>query len=536
MAEEYLSCPVDMSREIYTNLLKDYDRAMTRLRQSINDNARPKTIENNQKKRDDAREALKNQLNSWKNNTDLRGLILNGNVSSAEAVELLKKASLERVANHNEVMEMLTTIRDAVVASSSYSSTDVPMVVAEPDIAMAEVQDAVNIEAPEEDENNCVICMDLPTDFVVLPCCFQGNKRACKTCFIELMQKQSHGKCPCCRSDLNVNLPRFLALVRTLQPQLPKLVMETLLDAGRAKIFIPLGLVDFDGDDYDDEVEAGQWYNDLHVELHCHDTAFSSNPLFVNLTVGDPQVIIMYPLLKLSVAGDEIDTFVRGKLNGHWPVRCRSVRITCGDCPFPMHYYFRGFKHTIGGEAVCECISGDDSLMETVLVPLSQITTWKQADVTLDIYRGLQFQATDLPKKVIFRMYNGHYELCFIKRILNNGVGPQLAISSSAISLYDRVVYLGLVDTLLTPTFIEVRQDPVYVYYPERDQRQEVLHTPCVVKPIFEQRDMMDGREMTLMGYSKVNGEVGLHMIYNDSHHWVKASKFAQLSFVRALE
>ena len=453
--DENITCPAGMSRALYQGLRKEYDRAVARYGMSVNNQARQVTINKNKKQRDDEKVALKEQLESWKNNGEIRELITSGNVSFAEAVGLLKQASKDWVNNHTDVMGMLQEIWDRLGGPSSSSSSGLnPMALDDPMVV-----DAVEVAV---DSDDCIICMDACPDFVVMPCCFQGNIRACVSCFMELLVKKGNVTCPCCRSPFDVDLGRFKTLVRALP--LPQPVVEMLLDTGRAKMFIPLvnildyrevDIYDEDGPEDYDEPSDRPSYNEFHVELVCcNGSSLNKNPLWADLLIGDPlrPVKTQVPILKLSVAGDEVDTFVHQMCNGVWPQRSTHVRITCGDVPYPMHYYFNGFRRIVGKETVCDFQSGGDDIdLEDVAVPLSQIATWMGPKITPEYVMSnlrLGVRLALLPLKVSLQLYNGPVEECYIKMVRCSSVGPQLLLGHSATCMFDRVVYIGMVETM----------------------------------------------------------------------------------------
>ena len=260
--------------------------------------------------------------------------------------------------------------------------------------------------------------------------------------------------------------------------------------------------------------------------------------------MGDPlnPNNVQVPLLKLSVAGDDIDTFVRLKCNGMWPRRESTVQITVCDCPYPIQYSFVRFKRIIGEETVCH-FEGLSDEMENfneppVMIPLSHINTWKAAqEITAESVKRLLGMVN--PRQVLIRMYNGKWERCFIKRVICESFGPKLVLGRSVNSLFDRVVYLGLLKDLLLLQFVEPVSNPVHVSYPHYHDHVRLLQLPCVVKPEFV-RDVgenihLANKSMTLIAYSQYGSVVRLHFVHNDRMIMRRANELSNLTFVQNL-
>ena len=544
MADLCITRPSDMSVALYQSLRAEFKKADDRYRKSVSENARPETQNRNKEKRDAERNALHDHLEAWKTNGSLRSLILTGNTSSAQAVELLKTASDQSVRNHAELMTILEQIRDRLPGGSSSSSADVPTHVDEVPAVEVVDPDVVNLEVPTDE---CIICMDSEAvDYVIMPCCIQGNKHACKTCFLELLDRHPALKCPCCRSKLDVNLPDFWTLARNLP--LPRLVVEAIIaEAGQA--FIPLVNIhpylksapDADSpppDVDDDDDDGSRSMHEVHVEIQCVNSTLYSNPLYATLYTGDPLHPSVYqiPVLKLSVAGDDIDTFVQTKCGGLWPCRDSAVEITCCNCPFPLQYMFMRFKRIRGQESGCLLRSliefANGGFVDELFIPFSQIDTWRTTHLK---FEDMFAYNRAMPQQVIVQMQDGKFELCWLKRVISNNVGLQLALGRSANSLYEQVVYLGLLRAVIQANFVPIVDSRILVL----NLQGRVLTPPCIVKPLFKYGvyHSMQLCDVTLLGCSKYMVADGprfnLHFVHNGRHQTVGVSDISHLTFVR---
>merc|ERR1712154_322412 len=56
-----------------------------------------------------------------------------------------------------------------------------------------------NVDDVKVEPNECTICMNNPSDHIIVPC---GHQCGCKQCLVTL--KQNGGKCPICRGPINV--------------------------------------------------------------------------------------------------------------------------------------------------------------------------------------------------------------------------------------------------------------------------------------------------------------------------------------------
>jgi hypothetical protein len=247
-----------MSQELFDRLCSGYHLARNKYNQLVTRNARPETIAKNQKARDDERARVKALLDSWSSNHELRQLVIDGNKSSGEAVRLLTEASTVAVNRHLELVGMLNGIQGALNNRSS-SSTD-PM----PD---EQIEEPV-VEMQMEEDDFCFICVSENPDGPATPCCWQGNKRACKSCYMDLFRNRKKFICPNCRTDFKdfgvasqdlAQVDRFKAFILGLP--LPKRISEFLLarDAPPTRIVL-LADLRADIDDADSEVGFGNYH------------------------------------------------------------------------------------------------------------------------------------------------------------------------------------------------------------------------------------------------------------------------------------
>ena len=513
MAEEQgLVCPDGMDRQLYKTIRKDYDRAVSRLSMAVNREAKPQTIQKNQKLRDEALTALKLHLQAFKMNPELRAALNTCNATAAQALALLQQFVTVQTSNHTQVMQQLQIL---VNHAGSSSSSAAPLAAVVDNVAVeAAVADNVAVEAAEMEVDlpDCIMCYDSCSNGVRMPCCTRegSEKHACKTCFLTLLAQRHQMVCPMCRTELD-DLAGFPDVLPKLQACMPKGVLSVLQSGG---FVVPLfdftkAFMDHEDDDGEDVVEV-PWQSQFHCKIQCHKTNLSSNPAWVEVKHDSPMpTTTLMPVHMLSVAGDEIHQFVQDKCKGKWPERGSRVRVTCGN-PYPMYYQFRGFQRVYGEETSCRFYApSDDDDHECVDVPLSKISTFKDvfAWTVASISRPFKFVDGQL-RKVLLKLPFLPFAQFYIKDILDDGVGPLLELGSVQHAFFQKTVYLAMLETVTLATFVSLEHDPVKVWFCPHPK----LPVPSIVKPTFlvnvhiRFRVEFEHREVHFFGYSQGYG------------------------------
>ena len=58
----------------------------------------------------------------------------------------------------------------------------------------------------DDDENQCVLCLDAPMDHIIIPC---GHQCVCGAC-AEALKREAHPACPLCREPIILTAKVFL--------------------------------------------------------------------------------------------------------------------------------------------------------------------------------------------------------------------------------------------------------------------------------------------------------------------------------------
>ena len=336
-----------MDRQLFMTIRKDYDRAVSKLSMAVKREAKQKTIQKNQKEKDEAFAVAKSHLQAFKMNPELRVAIDTSNATAAQALTLLQQFAAMQTSHHTQVMQQLRILVDHAGSSSSSAAAA--------DNVAVEAADNVEAEAAEMEVDlpDCIMCFDSCSDGMVMPCCRRENeKHACKTCFLSLLAQKHQIVCPACRTKLHdlAGFPDALAKLQACMPQGVQSVLSVLQSGGSV---VPL--FDFTrsflGDDHDDEgFQDVPFHSTFHCKIECHKTSLSGNPVWAEVKHNSPMPAkTLMPVHMLSVRGDEIHQFVQEKCNGKWPQRRSRVRVTFGN-PYPMYYEFRCFQRYFNQE------------------------------------------------------------------------------------------------------------------------------------------------------------------------------------------
>ena len=512
-APESIVRPRDMSQDLFERLCTNYQLARNKYNQSVTRNARPETIAKNEKARDDEHAHVKALLDNWSSNHELRQLVIDGNKSSGEAVRLLTEASNMATTRHHELVGMLNGIQGALINRSSSSTDPLPV----------EVEEPVVVEVADTDE--CVLCMSDNPNGPALPCCWQGNHRACKECYMDLFKSNAgkHFKCPSCRTEFKdfgmlsqdlAQFDRFKAFILGLP--LPKKLLEFLLarEAPPTRIVL-LADLRTDIDDLDSEVGFGNYHEAVVMSKR---STFHPNysPLWARIFqdgMSDEEVI-EHKLDAISFEGDAIHQFVDRVCGGIWPPRGIHVELRCIGCIYPIHYKFERFvKDDVAGDVahfqVMSCQPHFDD--EYVDIPLSAIVGFKSrepCDIRATLGMG---NAPWSPIDVVCELHEqggmSSWHRLWIKSVNFVGVCPTLTLGHTHHAPFERVVTISKVRTIRL------------VIQP--DQAVHVIGLPLVEQPkVFvgmvamkwnspaNFRIRYDYKEFKILGYTQMGGSL----------------------------
>ena len=460
--------PRDMSQELFDRLCSTYQLARNKYNQSVTRNARPETIAKNQKARDDEHARVKALLDSWSSNHELRQLVIDGDKSSGEAVRLLTEASNVAANRHLELVGMLNGIQGALNNRSS-SSTD-PMPVEEP------IEEPVSEMEEVYVEDECIICTGDNPDGPALPCCWQGNKRACKECYMDLFRHRKELRCPSCRTEFKdfgmatqdlAQVDRFKAFILGLP--LHKRISEFLLarDAPSTRVVL-LADLRVDIDDSDSESGFGN-YHEAVVMSERSTFHPDYNPLWARIFqdgMSDEEVV-EHKLDAISFEGDAIHQFVDRVCGGIWPPRGIHVELRCMGCVYPIHYKFERFvKHDAGDVAHFQVMSCQPYFeVEYVDIPLSAIagfTSREPCDIRATLGMGnAPFSPVDVVCELHEEGERSSWYRLWIKSVNFVGVTPTLTLGHNHDDPFERVVTITKVRTI---RLVMQPDPPVNVY------------------------------------------------------------------------
>lgn len=243
------------------------------------------------------------------------------------------------------------------------------------------------------------------------------------------------------------------------------------------------------------------------------------------------------PLSLLSFEGDDIHRFVQEKCNGKWPEHGSCARVTCNN-PFPMIYYFAGFRRDWGEEASCEFqTSEDEPDPETVNVPLSMIKTftsknsWSR-DTVLDC---LNFDS-GVDRKILVKLEGCPFEECILKDVLDDDVGPRLVLGKRG-SFFQQTVYMGAIEKLVShPKFVHKTSNLFMVL---GLGLLFVLPVPSVVKMTPDRSSVCSNTpfqfgEIVFFGYSAAYGGIVYANFTKDKAHLqIDVKHISTVTFVR---
>ena len=471
-----------MSASLFAAIRVDYDKARARHGMAVTREARPSTIEKNRVAEEAAYNAVVQQLEQWNANGALRELITAGNSDIAKAVKLLTEAAALAATRHHEIVAKLEAMQNSMLASSS-SSTH---------MADVEMQGSLNPSGSSADvimqepvtSDACIICMSESPDGPAMPCCFQGNHRACKDCYMELFSRSDELKCPSCRTAFKDSVPvgdvaafsRFSAFMCGLFPTHDK-VIEALVNSRSeprklvllkhlAAFNTPAGpkpLMDID----DMLVEANRSLDSVDgiVEVQIlHDTRFLKAPskwarfrISEESIVGNPDDIYqVMPLQYLSAPGDDIHAFVQRACKGVWFHHMDLIEVRVFNCAYPLYYDFDEYKRIQGRETVMllQVYTECGTLIDPVEIPLSAIETCKNHPHGHRLFNSQGHH--DLPKHVALRLYGERWQQCWVKELMSGGYGSRLVIAAYPGSPFTRTIYNSSVEEheLLKPMFL----------------------------------------------------------------------------------
>lgn len=295
----------------------------------------------------------------------------------------------------------------------------------------------------------------------------------------------------------------------------------------------------------DGSTADGPWYRSCYAEVQCDASSrLNQNPAFADLVYGSVlnPVHKRVPLVDLCVQGDEIHKFVQTRCDGKFPRCDAAVRLTCKNLQHPLHYIFKQFLQNHDGlgpsclfrsKIKYEC--DDDDEVETMVVALSDIKTWKAtmpADIDIDI--SLDFKGS--PKQILIKLEGCPFEMVYLQNIVHTGIGPQLVLGKSADSLISSTVYVALFESIVAAHFLPSFKDPVSVYGVYCDS----MPVPSIVKPSFSpafyfDQSMFHDKEVIFFGYSKNYEVVYAHFALHSVHIQVEVRHLICMRFIRSL-
>ena len=533
MAEQDICRPEAMASGLYKAIRKDYDRAVARLGMAQNRSppATQATINKNVKLLDDAKAALHAAIVAYSINPELREMLAENNRTSSDAVALLKTAAEVQTDNHSEVMAIL---RQLVPTTSTSSSAAAP--------------EAMDLDLPE-----CLFCMDPTSTGIKMSCCTRpgSDKIVCLTCFMGYASSNLESVCPACRGT-----PDFTGSLAMIKAGLHPDLLDALKPQKSKEFIVNFAcLAALDDDGYN-----GSWRENYYLRLSCHSSSGvdRKNPAWAVLVFGDffRAMELKVPVCKLIIQGDAIDTFVRSKCDGKWPEYEAIIRLTFVGSRFPAIYQFEGFERVYGGEPICKFSMNptshlepeedeDDAVpdvnrdRELIQVPLANINTWTHVRrwTVKSILEKLDYGHRHLPCEILIKMKTQSWGMTILIQILDNGIGPQLVLSTGAVQ---RIVDIGMIENIVTDPLI-VPCTPVFVYGYYAGAPMPV---PCVMKVDFAYdapgigtpyRAEME-RGCTFFGYSARNF-LDEHAIFSTKEGQiaqVKKQYIRALNFVKA--
>ena len=379
-----------MPARLFASLRVDYDKAKARHDLSVHRGSRASTIERNRVAEEMAYTTLRQQVEAW--------------------------IATLATTRHQEIVTKLDAIQSSLNASSS--STD-PM----PDVVMQVADDPVETDA-------CILCMGEAPDGPALPCCWQGNHRACKGCYMDLFKSDAgqNFRCPSCRKEFKdfvtdvrdvAAVGRFKSFMLGIFPTHER-VLDALLNRSETrKLVILKHLAAFNNPDGPlprmdidvmlEEAAGAHFDEDAFLEVTVlPDSGFDKCPLWTRLYIPEEVIQsrgdVLYqemPLIQLSAPGDEIHDFVQRACGGIWFKTYDLIEIRCFNFAYPLHYDFLSYKRIQGRETVLELVvTTGESFVEVdpVEIPFSAIETCKCQLFGLTLF-GITARNHELPKE-----------------------------------------------------------------------------------------------------------------------------------------
>jgi hypothetical protein len=506
--------PNDMPQLMYEQLCSNYQRARGTYNKSVARNSR--TVAANLRVRNEEHAKLMSSLERWTSSTDVRAAVAEGLTSTTDAITALTAATNQATNQQNiqnqNVLVKLVEIQTAIQhlgqnSSPSSSSTDVVMQPVE--------------EVPSD---VCMICHDDSPDGPAMPCCFQGNHKACLSCYAEYIVRNQDFKCPHCRTAFKDCVPvgdaaalgRLSGFICALYPTHEK-VVEALVNCRTEprKLVILRHLEAFNTPE---GPRPRQMLSNLHVNTAaCHveleivyDHQSLSAPsewgsfYVAEETVewGHPMRLNM-PLQFLSAPGDDIHDFVNRACGGEWFHHNDFLEIRVKGAVYPHHYYFDEFKRIRGGETVMvlsvDYESTDD--VGPVEFPFSAIESCKSYRKAPIMFHT-EVHNPELPRHVAIWPWGERWQRCYVKEVLRGGYGSRLVLAAYPESLYTRTIY----DSMVTAHVYlrDVGQEIEIVGVPEEQPDNFRVRLVCSHTCPAEWRGKIDPNEhFAFLGYTK---------------------------------
>ena len=500
---EALVRPAGMPVELFDSICADYQKARnTYNKATTRQNCRPATLARALTARNTQHANAKTLLEGWSTSQDLRQLINIGNTSAAEALRLLNQASTRSADNHRDVMNGLLQLQNSLASSSSFARPA--------DVEMRPVD-----EVPSD---VCMICHDDSPDGPAMPCCFQGNHKACLSCYTECIERtvEPDFKCPHCRTAFKNCVPvgnvaalgRFSAFMCALYPTHEN-VIEALVNSRSAprKLVLLKHLAFFNTPEGpmplgDISQMLGNMELDdpnIHMEVNIlHDHLFLASPSkWARFIVSDESIESKHahmqqvmPLQFLSAPGDDIHAFVERACNGVWFHHYNLIEVRVKGCVYPLYYYFEEFKRIRGQETVVVLVVDPDFVaqVDPVEIPFSAIESCKNVPFGYTLFNSSSSNH-NLPKHVAFRLYGERWQQCYVKELIRGGYGNRLVIAAYPESLFTRTVYNGMVEQFEYLTDLHISEEVNVVGVPEERPDHFVVRVVCSHTCPAETRD-----------------------------------------------
>ena len=450
-----LERPPGMPENLFDRICSDYQRARNTYNKCSTRQppALPATIARNLAKRNAEHAKATALLEKWSSNEALRQLILTGNASSEAAVRMLSDSATIATQRHNEIMQALDEIRGAPgdtpssssAAASSLGSAHDPMPGTSTDIDAdrgVELPSEPFGQAVEPQEGGtCIICLGDNPDGPAMPCCWQGENRACKECYGDLIKSEEHGilRCPNCRTpfgdlakDLQDDAQKHRYKSYILGLPLSKMTQH-ILTCGLPVTGVSLA----NHEDFD-----GNYHGIYHRAFTITSESFFYTPTTVDPLGddrGNPGGRSTVSLESFSLKGDKFHKFVERACGGIWPAFHEHVEIKYFGLPFPAHFGFEGFK-MVPNVGPCICLRVMSELLkEQYEVPLTAIERLRvRFEPFLDHLNMMD--KPWVPVNVICNLREGGWDRLWIKSVNFEGYAPQVSLARDVDSPFEKVV------------------------------------------------------------------------------------------------